>query len=107
MTVAFSLPNDQNTYTWTFVVPPGTSTVTAPALPTDLPLLPAADAGIVPTFTRPIVTFIEADAFDSAASFRQQQGAIMGPFAARQLLSPIPVLAANGTFRATSYFQLR
>ena len=107
VSLAFSLPSDRGTYVWTFVVPPGTTTVTAPALPADVPFAPAADAGASVTFMRPFVWFIEADAFDSPASFRQQQGATFGPFTVASLVQQIPVLSANGTFRSTGFVSLR
>lgn len=98
----FTVPGDDtNAYSWTFVVPPGATTVTAPALPSDAAFAPAADGGAA-SFGRPAVQFIEADVFDSPASFRQQQGAVLGAFSGA-VLQGVPVLAANGQFRMTAF----
>lgn len=92
-----------NTYQWTFVVPPGSTTVTAPAMPGEAEsFLPAnGDAG--PTaFHDPEVVFIEADVLPGYTAFRRQQGALVGlrtPFGGFSL----PATSLDGIYRATAY----
>lgn len=106
VTFAFAVPGDEtNTYSWTFVVAPGATAITAPALPADASFAPLPDAGAT-SFGRAAVQFFEADVFGSPASFRQQQGVILGPDTGTTLRTA-PALTANGTFRSTGYFQLR
>lgn len=81
---------------WTFVVPPGTTTLKAPALPVDASFLPAGQ----PTFVGPSVSFFESDAFADAAAFRQDQGAFFGPY--RGLGVTTPVLTTDAQLRTTS-----
>lgn len=81
---------------WTFVVPPGTTTLKAPALPVDSDFLPAGQ----PLFGGPSIQFFESDAFADAAAFRQEQGAFFGPY--RGLAVATPVLATDAQLRTTS-----
>ncbi|MBX3211096.1 MAG: hypothetical protein KF850_03615 [Labilithrix sp.] len=86
---------------WTFVVPPGSTSVTAPAMPAEAEsFLPAAgDAGPA-DFMPPTVVFIEADVLPSYTAFRRLQGSLVDhnlPFQGYRL----PPLPANGAYRAT------
>lgn len=87
---------------WTLVVPPGSLTATAPAMPAELDgLLPEADAG-PSVYWPPEVHFVETDLLANYAAFRRQPALL--PWLDRGYLSGImPVLPANGTFRVTSH----
>ena len=88
---------------WTFVVPPGATSVTAPAMPPEAEsFLPASDAG-PNAFWRQEATFIEADVIPSYKAFRNQQGTL---FPVRDSFFAFPVLPANGTYRMTSWVPL-
>jgi hypothetical protein len=100
--VGFFGPEDAN-YDWTFVVAPGATTVTAPAMPPEAEsFLPSAgDAG--PTsFRDPEVVFVEADVLPSYTAFRRQQGALVSLEQSIGGFS-FPAMPQNGTYRATSY----
>ncbi len=104
--LSFSGPDDSGTYAWTFVVPPGATTVTAPAMPVEAEsfLPPAVDSGVEASFGVPKVLLLEADVLSGYAAFRRQQGALLGSdlmfgFGAISL----PVLPTNGTYRTTSW----
>lgn len=90
-----------SSFSWSFVVPPGATSVKAPALGADA-FFPAG--ATVDATSGPIVQFFEGDAFD-AAGFRQQQGRFFAPFTAtRTLTRSIPALTADGQqFRATTF----
>ena len=90
-------------YTWTFVVPPGSTSVNAPAMPpeADSYLPPVTDAGAEDTFDPPEVTFIEADVLPSYAAFRQQQGVFAPP--GTSISFGLPAMPVNGTYRSTSW----
>ncbi|MCW5833324.1 MAG: hypothetical protein KIS78_13060 [Labilithrix sp.] len=94
---------DETYSVWTFVVPPGSESVTAPAMPAEAEsFLPeAGDAGPV-AFGSPTIVFIEADTLPSYTAFRRLQGSIADaelPFAGYSL----PALPANGTYSASSF----
>ncbi|MDF2691859.1 MAG: hypothetical protein K0S65_242 [Labilithrix sp.] len=94
--------------TWTFVVPPGATTVTAPALPAEaanfVPML--NDAGADEVFEEPEILFLEADVLPSYALFRSQQGALIDPYTSFYDLS-FPAVPLNGTYRAAIYTDVR
>jgi hypothetical protein len=98
---------EEANYHWTFVVPPGSSSVTAPALPAEAAsFLPTKDdAGATAVFRDPQVLFLEADVLPSYAQFRTQQGAIVD--LDQPLDSSFPVVPVNGTFRASTYAVVR
>jgi hypothetical protein len=97
---------EEGIYRWTLVVPPGSSAVKAPALPTEAAsFLPPEDASVEETYYDQYVVFVEADVLPSYKEFRQQQGSLvtldrMNNFTAYLELPPMPV---NGTFRATGW----
>lgn len=90
-----------SSFSWSFVVPPGATSVKAPALGADA-FFPAG--ATVSATSGPVVQFFEGDAFD-AASFRQQQGRFFAAFSPeRPLAKSLPALAADGQqLRATTY----
>ncbi|MBX3222694.1 MAG: hypothetical protein KF795_19395 [Labilithrix sp.] len=83
---------------WTFVVPPGSKSVTAPAMPADVGGFLPGGADVF--YGGPRVLFIEADVLPSYASFRRQPGSLVdvlgGTF-------DLPVVPVNGTFRLTGF----
>jgi hypothetical protein len=93
--------------TWTFVVPPGSSTITAPAFPAEAAsLLPMQnDAGAEDVFEDAQILFLEADVLPSYAPFRSQMGAIIGPY--DSLDQSFPAVPVNGTYRASIYAYVR
>ncbi|HVJ88386.1 MAG TPA: hypothetical protein VM580_01195 [Labilithrix sp.] len=101
---------DQGEYHWTLVVPPGSSTVKAPALPTEAAsFLPAEDAIFGETYATPHIVFVEADFLSSYKEFRQQQGSLvtmnrLNDFTRSLTPPPMPV---NGTVRATAWNELQ
>ena len=91
----------ENRHLWTFVVPPGSTTVTAPAMPVEAnDYLPDVDAGPIDWMT-PEVVFIESDVFPTYKEFRRQQGTLAP--ADTSFRHGFPALPANGTYRATSW----
>ncbi|MBX3264880.1 MAG: hypothetical protein KF782_34735 [Labilithrix sp.] len=89
-------------YEWTFVVPPGTNTVTAPAMPIEAePFLPVDDAQAFIGIPR--VLFVEADVLPSYAQFRAQYVAAFGDAELRSGYD-LPAFLANGTYRTTGVF---
>ncbi len=86
---------------WTFIVPPGTLTVTAPQLPAQLVAFQPSAASILNT---PAVAFFESDLIPSYDFVRQQAGAFgltrvpLGAFTNLQS----PALPAAGTLRITA-----
>lgn len=100
--VRFFGPQDAS-YHWTFVIPPGATTVTAPAMPDEAnAFLPTAIDGGPTDFESPEVVFVESDVIPSYAVFRRQQGTLIGletSFAGFSL----PAMPMNGTYRATAF----
>lgn len=86
---------------WTFIVPPGTLTVTAPQLPAQLAAFTPSNASALGT---PLVAFFESDLIASYDVVRQQAGALgvsrvpLGAFSNVQS----PALPAPGTLRITA-----
>ncbi len=79
-------------YRWTFIVPPGTASVVAPALPSELAAPWSDDAGAV-AYRPPQILFLEGDVIPSYADFRRRlpidvswELAQNGPY-----LPPLPV----------------
>ena len=94
--------------TWTFVVPPGSKSVKAPAMPnTAEPWLPhgANDAGAAVTFQDPMVIFAEADILPGYADFRKGIGLVI-PLTDGYQPDARAILPANGTIKLTSYRNL-
>jgi hypothetical protein len=59
-------------YAWTFIVPPGTTKLTAPAIPSaGASFLPEADAG-TSGFVKPEIAFVKTDILANYRAFRQQ-----------------------------------
>lgn len=90
-------------YSWTFVVPPGSTSITAPAMPTEADghLPPLTDAGAEDVFDPPEITFIEADVLPSYTQFRRQQGVLVPP--GTSVAFGLPTMPVNGTYRTTSW----
>ncbi|MBX3220267.1 MAG: hypothetical protein KF795_07080 [Labilithrix sp.] len=84
---------------WSFVVPPGAVTVTAPAMPPEAAsFLPTDDE----TIRAPDIVFIEAEALSSYAAFRREQGAFVDltmSIAGFRL----PAMPVDGVYRATTW----
>ena len=104
VTLAFLQPVDgggNENIDWTFIVPPGTLTVTAPQLPAQLAAFQPSAASILDT---PKVAFFESDLIPSYDFVRQQAGAFglarvpLGAFSNVQS----PALPASGTLRITA-----
>lgn len=93
--------------TWTFVVPSGGTSVTAPAMPPEadafLPFVP--DSGEGPNFDAPQIAFIEADVLPNYAFFRRQQGSVIDVLNSNIGSFTFPVMPADGTYRSTSWTQ--
>ena len=89
-------------YHWTFVVPPGSTSVTAPAMPAEADsfLPPATDAG-PEAFQWPELVFVEADVIPTYKEFRRMQGALAP--AGTSFAFSVPTLPLNGTYRTTSW----
>ena len=104
----FSRPDDEGTYTWTFVVSPSATSVTAPAMPVEAEsfLPPPPDAGVSTSFWGPKVLLVEADVLPGYAAFRGQQGTLLDATVADIWMRALPALPIDGTFRTTSYAQL-
>jgi hypothetical protein len=94
--VRFLGPEDAN-YEWTIVVPPGQTSVTAPAMPNSAAsFLPDADAG-AGIFTVETIGFAESDLLNGYAPFRRQQGRVnLVP-----VYSSMPPLPLDGNARVT------
>lgn len=89
---------------WTFVTPPGTTTVKAPAMPAAAaPWLPkAGDGGVgASSFRDPYILFLETDTLPGYDEFRQGAGVLI-PYSGGGQESKI-VLPKNGTLRMTSF----
>ncbi|HVH46592.1 MAG TPA: hypothetical protein VM925_29830 [Labilithrix sp.] len=101
---SFSGPEDAN-YLWTLVVPPGSKTVTAPAMPAEaesfLPFDP--DSGGESWFGVPEILFVEADVLPSYAFFRRQQGTLLGLTESGFGAYSLPALPLDGTYKTTSW----
>ena len=95
-------------YSWTFVVSPGATSVTAPAMPSEAEsfLPPAPDSGVDAMFTTPKVLVIETDALAGYAAFRRQQGLVFGPEAIDLNDGTLPALPVNGTFRTSIWAEV-
>lgn len=90
---------------WTFVVPPGTTEVKAPALPKDLEGL-APPAGT--TFSPPQIVFVESDQianYDAlrGANFNRSFEATITRSGVQSSESFVPALPVDATVRATAY----
>lgn len=83
---------------WTFVVPPATTRVEAPAMPSELDGLWSSEAGAI-VYAPPQVVFLESDALPSYADFRRRPPLELDwqPSAGGPLL---PALPAAGYYRA-------
>ena len=95
----------ENIGTWSFVVPPGSKGVTAPAMPPALATsLPHGQMGTTPpsTFDTPSVTFAESDAIADYGAFRAAVGVAL-PLDATPTSSPLPVVPVNGKYELTSF----
>lgn len=69
-------PEDAN-YRWTFVVAPGQTSVTAPAMPNNAwSFLPDADAGAEPEYTLDTIGFAASDRLNGYTLFRRQEGVV-------------------------------
>ncbi len=101
--VQISFLGSQNKFHyWTFVVPPGSDTVTAPEMPAEaesfLPFAP--DSGMESYFRIPEVLFMEADILPSYASFRSRHHELLGlPLGFYDF--NLSALRTNGTYRTT------
>jgi hypothetical protein len=98
--------SEDASYAWTIIVPPGATSVTAPAMPADadsfLPTL--TDAGAATVFLDPEVAFVEAESLPSYAAFRRVQGSLLGVQTSLGAIT-LPAMPTNGTYRATAYMQ--
>jgi hypothetical protein len=96
--------SEDASYAWTIIVPPGTTTATAPAMPAEadsfLPSL--TDAGAATVFFDPEVAFVEAEPLPSYAAFRRVQGTLLGVQTSLGAIT-LPAMPTNGTYRATAY----
>src|SRR5690606_4661614 len=83
---------------WTFVVPPGTARVEAPAMPSELDDLWSDEAGAV-AYTPPEVVSLEGDVVPSYADFRRRPPVDLAwrPSDGGPLL---PTMPAAGYYRA-------
>ncbi|HSO39131.1 MAG TPA: hypothetical protein VLT33_41680 [Labilithrix sp.] len=91
--------------TWAFVVPPGTTKVKAPAMPTAAdPWVPhpPTDAGGAVTFNDPVVVFAEADTLPGYAAFRKGIGLVI-PLVDQYQPDAHAILPSNGTLKLTSF----
>jgi hypothetical protein len=104
VTTAFTQPiaaGGNEVVEWTFIVPPGTLTVTAPALPVSLAAFAPSAASIM---HQPSVAFFESDLIPSYDFVRGHAGAFglvkqpIGIFSG----ALIPALPATGTLRITA-----
>jgi len=95
-------------YSWTFVVAPGATSVTAPAMPPDAEsfLPPAPDSGVDAMFSPPKILVVEADVLPGYAAFRRQQGVVLGPEAMYLNDGTLPALPVNGTFRTSIWAEV-
>ncbi len=91
---------EDNRYAWTFVVPPGSTKVTAPAMPPEAgEFLPDVDADR--DWVYPTIGFLEADSIQGYKAFRAMQGTLAP--AGNSLTYNLPALPTNGTYRMTSW----
>lgn len=89
---------------WTIVVPPGTTSVQAPAMPAGTldGALPADDAGANAWEDDPEIVFADSDLLADYATFRKVQGTFVG-VASQALEYHDVVLPQNGSLRITRY----
>jgi hypothetical protein len=88
---------------WTFIVPPTATTVTAPQMPSQLESwLPVDDAGSV-SFQPPEVLFGESTGIPSYREFRAAEGVVVP--SSNALDDNTLLLPADGTLRLTEYFE--
>ncbi len=89
---------------WTMVVPPGTNSVQAPALPagTLAATLPADDAGASAWQDDPEIVFADSDLLADYAAFRKVQGAFIGADSQALEFDDV-VLPQNGSVKITRY----
>jgi hypothetical protein len=95
----------ENAGSWTLIVPPGATSVKAPAMPTSAePWLPhgANDAGPAVQFGEPTVVFADADIIPNYAAFRRQVGLVI-PLLDSFSPDARAVLPSNGTLKLTSF----
>jgi hypothetical protein len=94
---------DDANYSWTLIVPPGATTVTAPAMPTEAAsFIPVTESWM----SEPTILFVEADVLADYKTFRNNQGLAFG-LADQDLGSySAPTALTNGTYRTTSYLNI-
>jgi hypothetical protein len=96
--VLFTGPQVEEGYVWTFVVPPGQASVTAPSMPeAAASFLPPAGAAMS-VFSAPDVGFIKSELLPTYTAFRRVPG-VGGHFPGTYFLPP---LTQNGTFQITA-----
>jgi hypothetical protein len=98
---------NEEVYRWSFVVPPGATTVQVPQFPAEaaawLPF--GEDGGDLPThMTNPRMTFVESDVFAGYAAFRSEAGRLFDTSEWAGGWNRL-VLPKDGTLRITSYEQ--
>lgn len=92
-------------YGWMIVVAPGTTTVTAPALPTAFDAWAphgAVGPATASMFLDPEVTFVASDVIAGYAAFRRDAGRIL-PITGTSDKDARAVLPVNGTIRSTTF----
>ncbi len=98
----WSIPGEEMNRSWTIVVPPTATTVTAPSMPPEADgWLPHDEAG-APQFDDPEITFAESTAIPGYREFRAGQGLVV-PNVSTPLQDNGRLLPVNATLRATRY----
>jgi hypothetical protein len=96
--VVFTGPRPEEGYTWSFIVPPGQNTLTAPAMPAEAESFLPKSTSPMSVFVKPDVAFMKSDLLPSYATFRRLPG-VTGNFPGSYFLPP---LATNGTLLLTA-----
>lgn len=103
----FDGPDDAN-YSWTIVVPPGATTVTAPEIPAALEsFLPyAADSGMQSSVSDPELLFVDATIIPNYAVFRREQGTLLQYGGGSIGTYSFPAVPFDGTYKTSGYGQM-
>lgn len=91
---------------WSFVVPPSATAVTAPILPAEADAWApqsATDASPGSSYAPPFVIFVDASVLPNAAAFRREAGRVI-PYTDPATVETRAILPANGDLKITSRF---